>query len=714
MIRQTRHSVRYAAIGLLVTLAVATAAALRGASQPAVPATVTPAAPGVEPRERLSGVVLFADPDVARLVHASGRISTPLTPAAPPLAPGDRADVAGVPALAPGTPGGLTSVATVVSSPGGAPPSPGLVLPGPDAMAFDAPSWWTAGRWAIVALAIAGIGALALVWVAVLNARLRHQTRALAEQFERAKAIQQRWTDLVDTASDVILTWNRDGRLLSINRTGERLTGLGAASLGDLTLKDIAAPQSRADAGRLMTSIGGDSAHTCELWLNGADGEAVPLEISVQPMLEDRRHVGFQAIGRDVAAHKRTETALREARDAAEDANRAKSEFLANMSHEIRTPMNGIIGMTELTLGTELDDAQREHLEMVKCSAESLLGLLNGILDFSKIESRKVELESVPFSIRTLLGESLSPFRIKAEQQGLSLRLDIAPDVPARVVGDPLRLRQIVTNLVSNALKFTRRGGIEVVVGQQPAEPGLATLHVSVHDTGTGIPKDKQALVFEPFSQADGSITRRYGGSGLGLAISATLVELMGGRIWVESEPDTGSTFHFTATLGVVTAVLPEEATASTGLPAGMESVGARATCARPLKILLAEDNMVNQKVAVGLLSRRGHTVVVVDTGLAAIVALERDSFDAVLMDVQMPVLGGLDATVEIRRREAGTDRRIRIVAMTAHSMTGDREQCLAAGMDDYVSKPVSPATLYAAIEADAPPAAEQRTENAA
>jgi signal transduction histidine kinase/CheY-like chemotaxis protein len=401
-------------------------------------------------------------------------------------------------------------------------------------------------------------------------------------------------------------------------------------------------------------------------------------------------------------------------KEAAEAANHAKSEFLANMSHEIRTPMNGIMGMTDLVLDTTLTSFQTDSLKTVKSSAVSLLSILNNILDFSKIESRKLDLESVPFHLPETITQLMKPLRLLAEQKQLDLIVDLAPHLPTGIVGDPTRLEQVLNNLVANAIKFTEHGHVRLQVREETRRDKSTVLHFSVTDTGVGIPSDKHAEVFEAFKQADGSTTRRFGGTGLGLAISTTLVKMMGGRIWVESQPGGGSTFHFTAAFAVAAlpAVTPADLTGAIGrvrapgadpavAPGAVEAPATTAPHAafRRLNILLAEDNIVNQRVAAGLLTRRGHQVAIANDGVEALALLGRQRFDLVLMDLQMPEMGGLETTAVIRERERETGGHTRIVAMTAHAMHGDRERCIAAGMDDYLSKPVDRSVLYAVVE---------------
>ena len=391
-------------------------------------------------------------------------------------------------------------------------------------------------------------------------------------------------------------------------------------------------------------------------------------------------------------------TDLQLARLAAEQAARAKTEFLANMSHEIRTPLNGILGLTALVLDSPLTGSQRNHLAQVKESGISLLHLLNDILDFSKVEAGKLQLSPIVFNLREILERGLQPLAGHARDKGLKFVLFVSDELPEQILCDPHRLMQIITNLVSNAIKFTAEGGVRVDVQAVPRADRLE-LQISVSDSGIGIPAAVQSRIFDAFTQADTSTTRRFGGSGLGLSICKQLVGLMGGHIWLESAEGAGSDFHVTIDVEAVPVATEEHP------PATVVQGGARVqplASVRPelaLQVLLAEDHPTNQNLAIAVLERRGHRVRLAKNGREAVQWYQREYFDVILMDVQMPEMDGPEATAIIRALEQDGDRHVRIIALTAHVLAGDRERLLAGGMDDYLAKPFFPEQLLAAVE---------------
>jgi two-component system, sensor histidine kinase and response regulator len=692
---------------------------------------------------------------------------------------------------------------------------------------------------AISALGIAGVvGVTTIVLaIAILTSLIDRRFSAQAAELDRSE---QRMRELVEAAQVVLWRGEIDGtRCNFVNREAVSLLGFSVEQW--LTEPNFWLDHLEPETRELFLTIagaavvGGEARHF-EHPMRTADGREIWFGTSIRAVLSKQGTTELVGVMTDITQRKR-------ARDATEQANRAKSEFLASMSHEIRTPMNGVIGMTELLLETELDAEQREYVNTVKVSGEALLTVINDILDFSKIEAGKFDLDPIPFNFPETVEETLRSLAFRAHEKGLELACDIAADVPVSVVGDPVRIRQILLNLVNNAIKFTASGEVELRVTHEPYEGDLNGLHFSIRDTGIGIPSDKQEAIFEAFSQADGSTTRRFGGTGLGLTISQRLARAMKGRIYVESTPGIGSTFHFqvalipcadveapriadsslagiralivddnatnrrildgmlrswemetvvassapealallrngitgglpvrliitdihmpevdgfrlaeriravpdfadiaivmltsgetrgdierSRTIGVsahltkparrkelraaivqAIQVQPERGT-GTGAPAtASHSLRSSANSARPRTVLLVEDVAVNQMLAQRILEKAGHKVIVADNGREGVAMLAEQPFDVVLMDVQMPEMDGFEAAKAIRARERESGAHVPIIAMTAYAMTGDRERCLEAGMDGYISKPIRARELLNAVEKEwSPPA---------
>jgi two-component system sensor histidine kinase/response regulator len=688
--------------------------------------------------------------------------------------------------------------------------------------AVDVSSLGVAGI-TIVSVFVVGIVAI----TSLFDRRFSAQAMQLASSEERYRLLFQRSLAAVYRSTP-------DGRILDCNETCARI--LGYESQRELMVLNANSLYfEEGDRSEYIARLSSDGlVSNLETSFKRKDGKRVWV-LENANLVDDPTGGGSIVEGTflDISDRKSMELELTQTKELAEAANRAKSDFLASMSHEIRTPMNGIIGMTELVLDTDLNSEQREYLNMAKLSADSLLTLINDILDYSKIEAGKLDIDAIDFNLRNSLGDTMKSLALRAHQKGLELAWDVQPDVPDDLIGDPGRLRQIIVNLAGNSIKFTHAGEVVTYVAAESKSADSVVLHVTVADTGIGIPAEKQAAIFEAFTQADSSTTRKYGGTGLGLSISSRLVECMGGKIWVESEPGKGSRFHFTARMAlqkadsakplriapeqlrglpvlvvddnetnrlILTKILrnwkmephevdggpaaiaaleaaqksarryplilldaqmpemdgfalaelikksPHSASAtvlmlsSAGLRGDAErcrQLGIAAYLTKPfkqselleailaalgpiphadtqpklitrhslreetpqgLRILVAEDNTVNQVLAVRLLEKRGHKVQIAANGKLALDYLRQEEFDVVLMDVQMPEMGGLEATQAIREKEKLTGAHIPIIAMTANAMNGDDEECLRHGMDAYVSKPLNLNALFEAI----------------
>jgi len=521
----------------------------------------------------------------------------------------------------------------------------------------------------------------------------------LAAQTREVQASADQLRLLTDAAPVGIFQTDTENRYVYTNARWSELTGVTAEAAAGRTWESIAGAEEK-DSRSMDLAIPhehlAERGHRIQISAEGSDPRTLLLTSKTIPD-SDGGTSGWVGTIADITAEEQAQAVLSEARDRADEASRLKSDFLANMSHEIRTPMNGVVGMTDLLLETDLDACQRDYTQTVRTSSEALLRIIDDILDFSKVEAGMLQLELVDFSVGTVIQSVIDLLGGSAQAKGLEIVSVIDASVPAIVRGDPGRVRQVLTNLVGNAIKFTRTGEVVVRVAGFEQDTDECVLRFEVADTGCGIAPEKQALVFEPFVQADTSTSRTHGGTGLGLAISRNLVALMSGELGVRSSLGTGSTFWFTVSV-----------LQSDGLGEDAALVHGRATAPEPpeprprdegggRRLLLAEDNPINQKVALAMLSSSGYAVDTVVDGVAAVEAALARRYDAILMDCQMPFLNGFEATAAIRLHD-GAERHTPIIAMTAGARPEDRESCLANGMDSYLSKPVDKATLLATV----------------
>ncbi|WP_426451981.1 PAS domain S-box protein [Paenibacillus sp. S-38] len=499
------------------------------------------------------------------------------------------------------------------------------------------------------------------------------------ESEQRLQESVERYTSLKKYNHDAIISFGLDGHIINANRVAEKLTGYCIETeLIGMKISHLIGEESVSHI--LKNALHDDTVEQDINTLVTKGGEIVEVLTSIAPIFVNKTNIGFYLICKDISEQKQ----LVLAKETAEATNKAKSEFLAMMSHEIRTPMNGVVGMTEILLETtDLTQEQQGYVEIIRKSGETLLNIINDILDLSKIEAGRSELHEETFELRKSIKDSLSVVSSKAEDKNLELSYTINHDVPDYIYGDVERLKQVLLNLLGNAVKFTPKGSISVKVKRVKEEP--SRLAFTITDTGIGIDPERLDEIFEPFAQIDSFMTRRHEGTGLGLAISRKIVEMMGGEIYAESDGKTGSSFTFTMILKEVT-VPPREVHNINSLKA-----------ARQASILLAEDNRINLLVLTKMLEKLGHRVTAVKNGLDAIEAIRREPFDLIFMDVHMPILNGLDAARRIK--EERKENSPFIIAVTANALKGDREECLAAGMDEYISKPIRSEVLQKILQ---------------
>ncbi len=515
-----------------------------------------------------------------------------------------------------------------------------------------------------------------------LERRVLERTAELEEANAALKDAKDFLDKIINSIGDPVFVKDRQHRLILVNDASCKLFGRPRNLIQGKTAyelfpdKEMANISWKMDEEVFLTGIENVNEETNTY----APGITRTVLVKKTPYTDNAGNKFLVGVTRDITDRKQAENELKEAKEAAEAAVKSKSEFLANMSHEIRTPLNAVLGLTGLLLSADLTPEQRDYVETVRSSGSSLLSVINDILDFSKIEGGKMVLEYRPLDLKDCINVALDLVEASSAEKGLALRCSIDDDIPPIIMGDITRLRQVLVNLLINAVKFTDKGFVEISITGRPESKGKFRIHFAVKDTGIGIPEDKLDRLFQSFSQIDSSTTRRYGGTGLGLAISKRLVEMMGGDIWVESSIGNGSIFHFTIV------------TEASSMQAYFATIAAEpAACSSrdrsmPLRILLAEDNAVNQKVALQMLKRLGYSADVASNGVEVLQALERRAYDVVLMDIQMPEMDGIDAAKRIRER---WPKGPKIIAITAYALEGDRERCIKAGMDNYIAKPI-------------------------
>ena len=514
---------------------------------------------------------------------------------------------------------------------------------------------------------------------------------------EALKESEQRFRELAELLPEILIEFDLDGNITFFNMKAIESTGFAPEELRQSfpAARLVADNERSAFDASLQKLLSGQALSSEEYTLKRKDGSSFPVIMRSTPLTNRSRITGGRSLLINITRMKKTEEVLEATKEKAEAASQAKSEFLANMSHEIRTPLNGIIGMSDLLAGTRLTDKQKDYLDMLQSSSSALLGLINDILDFSKIEAGKLDFEEIPFEFKQLIEDVSQGFEDQVTEKGLNLIVDMDPSIPRHLTGDPLRLRQVLVNLISNAVKFTEKGTIRVAAKSRKKFADRIEVLFKITDTGIGISEEAQAKLFSAFTQADGSTTRRYGGTGLGLAISRRIVNMMAGRIWLESKPGVGSTFLFTARFKKAPAVTASDRTAD------IRAHRSQTDTFRDINLLLVEDSPINRRVAFEILSHAGFRIHTAATGKEALDALQKTDFDIVLMDVQMPEMDGLVATRRIRGQLNLTN--LPIIAMTAHAMKGDRQKCLAAGMDDYVAKPIDRRQLLDVLRRNLP-----------